>query len=333
VLAEGERDCLLKAFERRAQESLQQVELGLTAPQVAHVTPTGAGGSFDGTRFAEILDMYGAVGCLTDPLQSLARARALAGNASECITAIEAGLAAAGTVENVPCLDVWMRWIELDSAFLACAAECVSWLPPETDFSSWNGAAESLEPQARCLAAIDGSRALALEQHACAKAGVPTGVTVFDEQVAGLGPLASFALDKDLAEYLAATRIYAELARLSPAEAAARFASFPPIAAPTFGSMLASVAPRWSSHPWAGLEARRRLLQLAILARTRGADEAIAACERLRDPFDDAPMRSRRDSDELVTLWSIGFDGVDDRGRRPSLGGSMGDLVVSVLLH
>lgn len=75
-------------------------------------------------------------------------------------------------------------------------------------------------------------------------------------------------------------------------------------------------------HAWQG-DALRTLALVALTAYADGLDEAESAAATLADPYAQGGIRSRREADGSLVLWSVGRNGVDDSA-------SLDDLVWKV---
>ena len=245
--------------------------------------------------------------------RDVARAEAWAGNVPECLAALEAGLCAARTIEDLASLEAFETWRSVLVGALSSIDVCLQRLPPDADTNRLIAVLATIDARARARAALVRTRALSNRAFARAAEGRPCGDRQLDEQPFFTRWLALAVLPHQQASQLAAfDAVLTEFdARWStwPHSVNQNFFFGPrgllsSDAVPVVGPLLADAGE---------LDARARLTRLALIARKAGAAVAQSAIESALDPFDGHPLRSRVAGNQLV-LWSIGRDGVDQGG-------------------
>jgi hypothetical protein len=253
-------------------------------------------------------------------LQSLAgrlvaagQVAALRGDAEASVRAFEAALCAASLPAELPWVEAYDLWARATCDALDGFVVGLSALPRDADLSRLRAMLDELRPRDRWLAALEGERALGNRVYVEIGNGGATS-DAGEPLMAGL--VYSAWGGHDQAAFLAHWERLLEAARRTPAESrAAGGAPEIPGAMPISGAWFAAI----SADPaqWAEVQARIELCELAMVARTDGVDAARAACAGAVDPFDDAPIRERVEKDGSLTLWSVGANGLDDRGVLP----------------
>jgi hypothetical protein len=133
-------------------------------------------------------------------------------------------------------------------------------------------------------------------------------------------PLVRPVLRYDLAHYLACMSTAIDAAALSPRELrAAVNRTFDPENLPWTAVITPMITPAISglAEQFAAYEAMTIVPSLALHAVVHGPEAAIEKAAAMVDPFDGRPIHVKRTATEIV-FWSIGTDGTDDGGRRPS---------------
>lgn len=245
--------------------------------------------------------------------RDIARAEAWAGNAPECLAALEAGLCAARTIEDLPSLEAFEAWRTMLVCALSATDVGLQRLPADADTSRLIALLETIDARARARAALVRTRALSNRAFARAAEGRLCGDQQLDEQPFFTRWLALVLLPHQQANQLAAFDTVLTEFDARPAawpHSMNQNFSFGPRgllsgdAVPAVGPLLADAGE---------LDARARLTRLALIARKDGTAAAQSASEGALDPFDGRALRLRVDGNQLV-LWSIGRDGVDQGG-------------------
>lgn len=266
-------------------------------------------------------------------LRAEARALALGGAAAECVRAMERALCAARLGEGFGTFAALRSSDDALADTLEALCECASLLPPDTDWSSWSRALDALDPAQRARVACDGEFALTRMIYARLADGGECGIASVDQRDGVSVLWTACMLDSDQAALLACLRARRAQCDVDPSANLAAAVVLPE--RPTW-ALVAN--PRssewdWAQHPWAELEARRRIARVVLSARRSGADAARLACERELDPYTGSPLRSRTDAHSVFVVWSVGPDRTDDRGTRMAMPGlGAGDFVAKVVL-
>lgn len=316
AVARARRECWARAFRMRVERSSEQArKQALDSCAVAPIDPRAVFEALDAEDKPLPEDhRTDAAAAAVELSCDIARAEALAGNATQALRALEAAFCATRVISELPWSSASLRWRECAGRALSAVRQCVSLCPSDADFSALEAAIAELQPHDRFVRALLGQRALANRLYARRAEGRTVGTKAIDDQPFVTGWIVDLMLARDQAACL---ELFEERIAAARSPTNGPSAGLVPLTASSTPMIGDVVAPDSRGHVRA-LDTEIALTQLAILARRSGAGAAVERAKDVFDPFDGRPIKSRLEPDGTLVLWSVGVDGKDDHAPLPS---------------